>query len=112
MAGVTAADPYTALAGAALGTIGSIAKPAPAGPSNAGGGSQGGGLFDSSGWNVTFGQGASITSDYDKTQTQGTGKPGTAAQAAGMAVQDMGNLLPYAVGALLLVAVAKKLKKK
>jgi len=69
-------------------------------------------LFDSSGWNVTFGSGSGITSDYDKTQSQSSGLPASPAQAAGQVVQGLGNLLPYVVGGLLLLAVVKKLKKK
>lgn len=58
-AAVTAANPWASVVGSALsGMLGG----GPAGPSMAYGGSSGG-MFDSSGWNVSFGDNSPVTSD-------------------------------------------------
>jgi len=98
MAGAPVSDPWSA----AFGAVASVAKPAPAGPSNAiSTGSTNAGTIDNSGWNVTFGAGSSITSDRDQ----------TAPANIGQAVGQLTQYAPYlAVGAVVLFILKRRRK--
>jgi hypothetical protein len=66
-----AADPYSAVIGAVAG----VAKPAPAGPSEAkSSGTVGGGVFDTSGMNVNFGSGGVTSSRTEQSAMSDTMK--------------------------------------
>ncbi len=93
LSGASVANPYAALAGAAL-------SAATGGPSSAQAGSYGnlgGASFDSP-WNITFGDNSALTAPYSKTT-----------DALGMG--KVSSYLPYAVlavGALVAVRVLRK----
>lgn len=91
-AGAAVGGPWGAVIGGAAGMASDMATPSPAGPSNASSlGEIGGALFDSSGWNINFGEGNGITTE--RTQTE-----------AGQ-FSAIKEYLPYAiVGAIFLVA--------
>ncbi|GGI16901.1 hypothetical protein [Oxalicibacterium faecigallinarum] len=66
LAATAAVNPYAAVIGAAL----NAAQAPPAGPSNASSlGTIGGNLFDTSGFNVTFGDNAGISTERTQTET-------------------------------------------
>jgi hypothetical protein len=96
MAAASGIDPWAA----AFGAVATVAKPVPAGPNYATGGTVGT-TFDDSGFTVIFGDGNDMTT----TRTQQQPAIGaTVAAAAG----SLGQYAPYIVGAMVLVMVMKK----
>jgi hypothetical protein len=95
-----AVNPYVGLGVAALGAVGSISKPA--GPSSADSVFSTNLGFDNSGWNVSFGNNAPITSTSDKTTSQG---------GAGGLSGNIQTYLPYAILFVAAIVALKVFKK-
>lgn len=77
-------EPYSAVLGTAIGAIGQVATPAPAGPSQASSGDVGGNAFDNSGFNVTFGNDSGITTQRSQDNPMGKYLPYVLIAVAGL----------------------------
>ncbi len=96
LAGAAAANPWIGVASSFAGGLGQ-GMGSPAAPSSAVGRSEA--VFDNSGWNVNFGEGA-LSSTSDKTTSTGAGGMG-----------NMTDYVPYfvaAVGAIILWRMSRK----